>query len=75
MAQDVQWEYCHIVTGANKVVFMDKTFIGHQAPEPISWYELGLGGWELVAVVGNWPYFKRQVQPGRAIDDVAKNWP
>ena len=76
MAVNEQWEYCQLM--GDQVYFLSDVTIQHKAVWPVVWRDLGLGGWELVAAGGNPPpsplifYFKRQVQPGRAIDDAAK---
>jgi hypothetical protein len=71
----VQWEYCHLLD--KTVHFMGTTDIAHNAPLPVIWHDLGLEGWELVGMtaVAAMFVFKRQVQPGRAIDNVAERWP
>jgi hypothetical protein len=75
-----QWEYCKITMSAGST---DLIYCGRSEwlnPRAIAFYEametLGAAGWELVSVsqVQDTPisrelYFKRPIEPGRAIHD------
>jgi hypothetical protein len=70
---DAQWEYCILAGG--QINFLDSKAIERKPPES-AWQDLGLAGWELVAVTPTYGYvFKRLVKPGRPIDDASRTWP
>jgi hypothetical protein len=75
-----QWEYCKLSIDASRTVLIYCGRSEWLKPRAIGFYEamerLGVAGWELVSVaqvndgvVSSELYFKRPVEPGRAIDD------
>ena len=72
-----QWEYCHLSYRSedNVVVYHDRSgqIVRHDVDQTSAMAQLGLAGWELVGIhfserSSNY-YFKRLIEPGRAIDD------
>ncbi len=75
-----QWEYCKIalISGSTALIYCGRS--EWLKPRAVAFYEamerLGAAGWELVSVSQGSDtlnstelYFKRPVEPGRAIDD------
>lgn len=75
-----RWEYCKVSNGAGNTLL---TYCGRDEwlnPRAVAFFEameqLGNAGWELVSVLQTGApldslelYFKRPIEPGRAIDE------